>query len=412
MAKEQALSDQPAKKKRKKKRGSTEKSTERPARGSTDDGPGSAAGNVSTPRDELVEHPHVEEAMATDRVTDEAPPVLPGGLVDQSSKSPSRGELGEGNRTVATLDPVTEPQSGVPPPSSALGASSSPVDRPITRRFKTVFPDKVSFSFDEASPLISNGPRCAKLVGQIKGGPRSLPPADQLVFPSAFKDASRNFLTAGGSFNFLVEKYDSEFKRVYAESGEAREKVKDGKKRIKSLKASLKRVEAEKEEALRRAEVKAMRAEDILSRFESMRDAAAKVEKEKAALFLDKFRLEREKLELIEAHAKEAARLRESRVFEVTKERARVTAVMCTKMLVRMERIRNREASFPQFDDARLRYSQAFGTRKCLELLQKKGDPIPQERIEYFRKKEEHWTKIQILLGIKENNYKNNDFLY
>ncbi|CAH8306461.1 unnamed protein product [Eruca vesicaria subsp. sativa] len=208
-------------------------------------------------------------------------------------------------------------------------------------------------------------------------------------------------LTAGGSFNFLVEKYDSELKRAYADSGEAREKVKDGKKRIKSLKACLKRVETEKEEAIRRAEIEAMQAEDVSSRFKSMRDAATKVEEERAALLLEKARLEREKLELIEAHAKEAARLRKSRVFKVTKERARVTAVMCPKTFVRLERIRNRKNSFPQFDDARLRYSQAFGTRKCLELLKKKGDPIPQERIDYFRRKEEHW-RAEILNRIGE----------
>ncbi|CAH8360188.1 unnamed protein product, partial [Eruca vesicaria subsp. sativa] len=96
---------------------------------------------------------------------------------------------------------------------------------------------------------------------------------------------------AEGIFNFLVEKYDSELKRAYAESSKAYEKAKAGKKR-------------------------AMRDEDFSSRLGSMKAAAEKIKEEKAALLLDKARLESEKLELSEAHATEAARLRESRNFE------------------------------------------------------------------------------------------------
>ncbi|CAH8313118.1 unnamed protein product [Eruca vesicaria subsp. sativa] len=346
-------SNQPAKKKRRKKKESTGISVEKSAQESTDGGHDSESDGVPTLRDESGVLPHAEETTAVDRVNDESLPDLPTDPVDPSSNSLSKGNSGKKKEVRVTLGSVAAPLSDVAPSIPDLETSPTSVDRPITRRFKTVFPDKVSFSYDEASPLISNGPKCAELVGQIRGGPCSLPLADQLVFSNAYKDASRNFLTAEGSFNFLVEKYDSELKRAYADSGEASEKIKDGKKRIKSLKTCLKRVKAEKDEATRGAENEAMRAEDISSRFESMRAAAAKVEEQKAVLLADKARLEREKLELVEAHAKEADRLRESRVFEVTRERARVTAVMCAKAYVRYERIRNRENSFPQFDNAR-----------------------------------------------------------
>ena len=74
---------------------------------------------------------------------------------------------------------------------------------------------------------------------------------------------------------------------------------------------------------------------------------------------------------------REINRLKESRSFEVTHERVRVHTEMIAKSNRRFNNIRNREVRRKDFDHARLLYSQAFGTKKCLEALKANGLDSP-----------------------------------
>ena len=63
-------------------------------------------------------------------------------------------------------------------------------------------------------------------------------------------------------------------------------------------------------------------------------------------------------------------------------------------------KIRSREERRGPYDEARLLYSQAFGTRKCLEALKGAGNDIPQASIdmfvEYERKYEQEAEQLKV----------------
>lgn len=94
--------------------------------------------------------------------------------------------------------------------------------------------------------------------------------------------------------------------------------------------------------------------------------------------------LEEGKAAAAEFHRKEMARLRDSRVLEVTKERVRVQTEMAAKAGRCFGRILAREERRGPYDNARLLLSQAFKTKKGLEVLKEGGTDIPQATIEMF----------------------------
>ena len=65
-------------------------------------------------------------------------------------------------------------------------------------------------------------------------------------------------------------------------------------------------------------------------------------------------------------HKKELDRLRDSRVYEVTKERVRVETEMIAKSNKHFGNLREWWTRCGPFDTARLLQSQAFGTKSCL----------------------------------------------
>ena len=83
-------------------------------------------------------------------------------------------------------------------------------------------------------------------------------------------------------------------------------------------------------------------------------------------------------------HKKELDRLRDSRIYEVKRERVKVKTEMISKSNKHFGNLRNLRARCAPFDTARLLQSQAFGTKKCLEALKASGRDIPQETIDMF----------------------------
>ncbi|KAL0760174.1 hypothetical protein Bca101_076324 [Brassica carinata] len=106
--------------------------------------------------------------------------------------------------------------------------------------------------------------------------------------------------------------------------------------------------------------------------------------------------LESERASLAATHEREMKRLR----LIVASPRLIVEAEMTAKANRCFAKIRSREERRDPYDEARLLYSQAFGTRKCLEALKGAGNDIPQASIdmfvEYERKYEQEAEKLKV----------------
>ena len=92
-------------------------------------------------------------------------------------------------------------------------------------------------------------------------------------------------------------------------------------------------------------------------------------------------------------HKRELDRLRDSRVYEVTKERVRVETEMVAKCNKHFRNLRDWWASREPFDTMRLLQSKAFGTKKYLEALKTCGRDIPQETIDMFDAQEKQFEQ-------------------
>lgn len=92
-------------------------------------------------------------------------------------------------------------------------------------------------------------------------------------------------------------------------------------------------------------------------------------------------------------HKKELDRLRDSRIYEVTKERVRVETEMIAKSNKHFANLREWWTRCGPFDTARLLQSQAFGTKNCLEALRAGGRDIPQETIDMFATREKQFEE-------------------
>ena len=110
--------------------------------------------------------------------------------------------------------------------------------------------------------------------------------------------------------------------------------------------------------------------------------------------------LERRKGELMEElgvktaeYKKELDRLRDSRVYEVTKERVRVETEMIAKSNKHFANLRKWWTRYGLFETVRLLQSQAFGTMICLEALRAGGRDIPQETIDMFVAREKQFEE-------------------
>lgn len=83
---------------------------------------------------------------------------------------------------------TVEKQPGVS--MSAPPAGGSAGRDPSFRKVTPDFRDRVSFSYDEKTPLIFNPPKCAELTSQIKGSPSCFPPVGELAFKELYAEAA------------------------------------------------------------------------------------------------------------------------------------------------------------------------------------------------------------------------------
>ena len=99
--------------------------------------------------------------------------------------------------------------------------------------------------------------------------------------------------------------------------------------------------------------------------------------------------------------------LRDSRIYEVTKEKVRVETKMVAKCNKHFGNLLDWWARREPFDTMRLLQSQAFGTKKCLKALKAGGRDIPQETIDMFAAQEKQFEQEALKLNpgeIPEND--------
>ncbi|XP_048611583.1 uncharacterized protein LOC125585907 [Brassica napus] len=269
----------------------------------------------------------------------------------------------------------------------------------VSGRPKETPADEFRFEFNRELPLACYPEDCARLLRLVKGGPDQLPSVGDLIFKDEYEHASCSSVKSHGDWNVLVGKYDTALRR-------AREQIRESEEAKKKVEEALRVSSREKAEAI-------AREKSLRKAFDETRTSdAAELQMCKEAMnnlefVVDKQRKEKADLEAKMAaellrHSEEMDRLRKSRKYEVTHERIRVLIAMIAKAEKRFHRISLREDKRDKYDDARCLYSQAFGTRKCLEQIKASGVEIPQETIDFFIGQEKHYEEEAERLEVKE----------
>ncbi|RIA04214.1 hypothetical protein BRARA_K01578, partial [Brassica rapa] len=223
----------------------------------------------------------------------------------------------------------------------------------VSGRPKETPEDGFKFEFSRELPLACYPEDCARLLRLVKGGPDLLPSVGDLIFKDEYEHASCSSVKSHGDWNVLIGKYDSALRR-------AREQIRESEEAKKKV-----------EEALR---TRTSDAAELQMCKEAMNNLEVVVDKQRK----EKVDLERRIAAESLRHSEEMTRLRKSR------------------------RISLREDQRDKYDDARCLYSQAFGTRKCLEQIKASGVEIPQETIDFFAEQERHYEEEAERLEVKE----------
>ncbi|KAF2599327.1 hypothetical protein F2Q68_00011183 [Brassica cretica] len=223
-------------------------------------------------------------------------------------------------------------ERSAPDPSARKGSRS---EGSIVMRGRIEFPDRVQFSYDEATPLILNPLRCAELTRQIRGGTKEMPHLEDLYFKNEYIDAASSRARSDGSMNFLVEKYDSALKQTMIQLGSLEKLAQARLKAIERVRAEHKKAN---EKAAKENEILRVKFEELEGKLKSAGAAKKELAQENTRLEQAAATLEKEKTELLEERDAavekligERQRLRDYRGLEVTRERERVEAAMVEK---------------------------------------------------------------------------------
>ncbi|KAG2283577.1 hypothetical protein Bca52824_054797 [Brassica carinata] len=278
---------------------------------------------------------------------------------------------------------LTSPSERTPVPvgGGAVQTGTSSRGAAILRRApRFSFPDKVDFHYKGPAPLVYVPEKCGEFL--------------YLIFGGEYEEAARAKLLLNSlgdsTMNVVIDKYDTALKgaldKLELAKKEFAEKEEVSARQLNESRANLQKLNGMMTHTV-------ARRDEFKAALESSRRIIRELEQKNADL-------EGERASLAATHEREMKRLRDSRILEVTRERGRVEAEMTAKANRCFAKIRSREERRGPYDEARLLYSQAFGTRKCLEALKGAGNDIPQASIdmfvEYERKYEQETEKLKV----------------
>ncbi|KAF8116023.1 hypothetical protein N665_0023s0002 [Sinapis alba] len=253
--------------------------------------------------------------------------------------------------------------------------------------------DRVEFLHPGNSLLVKDRGRCDELVWQIKGEPFDFPAIGELTFGDLYEKAARDQLIGIGSSNLLIAKYEKELKNTFVQLGRAQEVAQE---KDRSLAHKGEELEAAKR-ALRKTESRAAKRKKKMKakifmlglELEAARRSNEELKEKNTEVEREKAKLDQEKAAMLLKAAEEASRSRESQRFLVEKEKERVEAAMIEKCDRRFANIREYQVRRQAYDDKCLLYAQAFGTRKCLQKLLTRNQPLTQSTVAFFERKEQ-----------------------
>ncbi|KAL0660695.1 hypothetical protein Bca4012_097532 [Brassica carinata] len=288
---------------------------------------------------------------------------------------------------------LTSPRERTPVPAGggAIQTSTSSRGAAILRRAPGFrFPDKVDFHYEGPAPLVYVPEKCGEFLCQLRGRAKPLPAVKDLIFEGEYEEAARAKLLGDSTMNVVIDKYDTALKGALDELELAKKEFAE-KEEVYARQLNESRANLQKLNGMMTRTV--ARRDEFKAALESPRRIIRELEQKNADL-------ESERASLAATHEREMKRLRDSRILKVTRERGRVEAEMTAKANRCFAKIRSREERRGPYDEARLLYSQAFGTRKCLEALKGAGNDIPQASIdmfvEYERKYEQESEKLKV----------------
>ncbi|KAG2280962.1 hypothetical protein Bca52824_052182 [Brassica carinata] len=313
---------------------------------------------------------------------------------EDSEGSPLLIRMGNDEGDDERRSPVlTSPRERTPAPDGggAVQTGTSSRGAAILRRAPGFsFPDKVDFHYEGPAPLVYVPEKCGEFLCQLRGRAKPLPDVKDLIFGGEYEEAVRAKLLGDSTMNVVIDKYDTTLKGALDELELAKKEFAENEE-ISARQLNESRANLQKLNGVMTRTV--ARRDEFKASLDSSRRIIRELEQKNADL-------ESERASLAATHEREMKRLRDSRILEVTRERGRVEAEMTAKANRCFAKIRSREERRGPYDEARLLYSQAFGTRKCLEALKGAGNDIPQASIymfvKYERKYEQEAEKLKV----------------
>ncbi|KAF8094489.1 hypothetical protein N665_0361s0014 [Sinapis alba] len=266
----------------------------------------------------------------------------------------------------------------------AVEPSIVPVNKTETQVVE--YPHAINFNYRSIDvPFIEDYEAPAHMFRQTKLKKRGMPELDQLRQDSRYREMARAGAIFFGNANLMVRDYEM---KLGAQETSLEAKTKSLKKKRKEIAELAYKVEGlttEKNEALEKAELEKSRNELLSTEL-----AALKAEKE----LLDSrcSDLEKEKSKLLLNFETTARSLRESREYEVKKERLRVESILRQKVMPTYEKMGQFLGEPDEIQSKLALYSQAKGTREGLEKIQSQGLSM-EEVLQKARTDEAHFLE-------------------
>ncbi|KAF8104276.1 hypothetical protein N665_0175s0005 [Sinapis alba] len=259
---------------------------------------------------------------------------------------------------------VEEPQGSQPQDPAQVARGDEVVEYPHLIDFKYQHTD-IPFVEDHEEP--------ARLFRQIKLKKKGMPEMEQLWQNSRYREMARAGAIFLGNANLMVRDYEAKLKAQYEKLVLKTESLKRKRKEIAKLaykcgvfEERVGALEAEKNEAVERAELERSRNELLSKELEELKAQNEGLETQNR-------NLEQEKAEVELAFETTTRRLRESREHEVQKERLRVDSVLRQQVAPVYEKVHQFLEEQPTIQFKLALYSQAKGTREGLEKIQTQG---------------------------------------
>ncbi|KAF8048904.1 hypothetical protein N665_2362s0001 [Sinapis alba] len=300
---------------------------------------------------------------------------------------PSIVPVNETEAPVPTLMPIEEHRVGEAPSVEGLQGDQSQNPPSATLGGDVVeYPHAMNFNYRSIDvPFIEDHEPPARMFCQIKLKKRGMPELDQLHQDSRYREMARAGAIFFGNANLMVRDYEMKL-RAQETSPEAKTKsLKKKRKEIAELAYKVEGLTTEKNEALEKAELEKSRNELLSTEL-----AALKAEKE----LLDSrcSDLKKEKSKLLLNFETTTRRLRESREYEVKKERLQVESFLRQKVMPTYEKMGQFLGEKNEIQSKLALYSQAKGTREGLEKIQSQGLSM-EEVLQKTRTDEAHFLE-------------------